>query len=183
VRHTQDRPRVRLPAGRPIPVEPRPVPGHRGLMVPAGARSRRCLRRRGRPRPGRGPGLWSRLRRGGGARSRLRDLVRYGLLARSNRRRLWLRAKHGIHDRRHLREVSGGPGTWVLGWDRRHRPSRLRIDLDRSEETGVQASFAAGDPRTDRTRDGDRGEQGDERQARDDFSGSHVCADGSTSDG
>src|SRR5580765_5611002 len=48
------------------------------------------------------------------------------------------------------------------------------------EETGVRSGIGAGDPRTDRTGNRDHDEQGDERRARDDISGSNVSGDRST---
>ena len=47
-------------------------------------------------------------------------------------------------------------------------------DLDAMEETGVHAGLGAGTLRADGTWDGDRGEDGDERQSRDDLVASHV---------
>ena len=71
-------------------------------------------------------------------------------------------------------QAPGGPGPWILGLDRHRRPARKRCDLDTLEETGVHGGCWAGDPRTDWTGDGDHGEDGDERHARDDLEASHV---------
>jgi hypothetical protein len=47
-------------------------------------------------------------------------------------------------------------------------------DLDTMEETGVHGGLGAGTLRADWTWDGDHGEDGDERHARDDLLASHV---------
>jgi hypothetical protein len=92
---------------------------------------------------------------------------RRGGLGRANRSREGLGSQVWLDKGRTRIQVSGGPGPWILGLDRHRRPARKRCDLDTFEEAGVGAGKRAGDPRTDRTRDGDRGEDGDERHARD----------------
>ena len=100
-----------------------------------------------------------------------------GRLGRSNQSRQRLGSQVWFDDGRTLSQASGGPGPWILGRCRHRRPLRERSDLDSFEEVGVDGGGRAGDPRTDRTRDGDRGEDGDERHARDDPEASHVCGD------
>ena len=102
------------------------------------------------------------------------------LLGRSNRSRRWLGSQVWLDECRTRIQASGGPGPWILGLDRHRRPARKRRDLDSMEEAGVHRGSRAGDPRTDRTGDGDRGEDGDERHARDDPEVSHVWGDPTT---
>ena len=134
----------RLAAGRAVAVEARAVPRDVAVVMP---RVPRDLADRARRRTGLGsvePSLEG------------------------------LRSQVWLDQGRAVVQASGGPGPWILGLDRHRRPARRRRDLDTMEETGVHGGGWAGDPRTDWTRDGDHGEDGDERHARDDLEASHV---------
>jgi hypothetical protein len=77
---------------------------------------------------------------------------------------------------RALIQVSGGPGTRIERRNRHLHPADKRRYLHPFEEVWVHWSLGAGVLGTSWTRDGDQGEQDDERRTRDDSGASHVPA-------
>ena len=69
---------------------------------------------------------------------------------------------------------SGRAGPRIERLDRHRRPTHKRRGLHPVEETGVCGCGWVWGPRTDRTGDGYRGDDGDERHTRDDLIQVHV---------